>query len=288
MKIAVVTDSSSYLPAELVEKYQIKVVPIPFILEGQTYTEGVDITTAEFYEKLASSSSLPTTSQPALGQMIELYESLAQEGYDAAITIVLSKTISGFYQSLVNLQDQVEGIQIVPFDSQMTVLPMGYLAVEAAKMAQAGHDLDQIVARLEDLRATINEYFIVDDLQNLVKGGRLSNASAFIGSVLKIKPILTFDNESHEIVAFEKVRSMKKAMRRAEELFEADMAQLDYPVRIMVIHANDEENALKWQAKVQAKYPDCQVDLSYFGPVIGAHLGEKAIALAWMKDLEKA
>lgn len=288
MKIAVVTDSSSYLPAELVEKYQIKVVPIPFILEGQTYTEGVDITTAEFYEKLASSSSLPTTSQPALGQMIELYESLAQEGYDAAITIVLSKTISGFYQSLVNLQDQVEGIKIVPFDSQMTVLPMGYLAVEAAKMAQAGQDIDQIVARLEDLRATINEYFIVDDLQNLVKGGRLSNASAFIGSVLKIKPILTFDNESHEIVAFEKVRSMKKAMRRAEELFEADMAQLDYPVRIMVIHANDEENALKWQAKVQAKYPDCQVDLSYFGPVIGAHLGEKAIALAWMKDVEKA
>lgn len=288
MKIAVVTDSSSYLPAELVEKYQIKVVPIPFILEGQTYTEGVDITTAEFYEKLANSSSLPTTSQPALGQMIELYESLAQEGYDAAITIVLSKTISGFYQSLVNLQDQVEGIKIVPFDSQMTVLPMGYLAVEAAKMAQAGQDIDQIVARLEDLRATINEYFIVDDLQNLVKGGRLSNASAFIGSVLKIKPILTFDNESHEIVAFEKVRSMKKAMRRAEELFEADMAQLDYPVRIMVIHANDEENALKWQAKVQAKYPDCQVDLSYFGPVIGAHLGEKAIALAWMKDVEKA
>ncbi|ETA74367.1 DegV family protein [Ligilactobacillus equi] len=288
MKIAVVTDSSSYLPAELVEKYQIKVVPIPFILEGQPYTEGVDITTAEFYEKLANSSSLPTTSQPALGQMIELYESLAQEGYDAAITIVLSKTISGFYQSLVNLQDQVEGIKIVPFDSQMTVLPMGYLAVEAAKMAQAGQGIDQIVARLEDLRATINEYFIVDDLQNLVKGGRLSNASAFIGSVLKIKPILTFDNESHEIVAFEKVRSMKKAMRRAEELFEADMAQLDYPVRIMVIHANDEENALKWQAKVQAKYPDCQVDLSYFGPVIGAHLGEKAIALAWMKDVEKA
>ena len=165
---------------------------------------------------------------------------------------------------------------------------MGNLVIEAARLAQAGASLDEILGRLDALRATTNEYFIVDDLQNLVRGGRLSNASAFIGNVLKIKPILTFDNDSHKIVAFEKVRSTKRALKRVEDLFAEEMAHINYPVRIIVIHANDLSAAEKWQAKLKAQYPDCQIDISYFGPVIGTHLGEKALALAWMRDIDKA
>ncbi|MCP0886134.1 DegV family protein [Ligilactobacillus sp. WILCCON 0076] len=287
MKIAVVTDSTAYLPQETVKKYGIRVVPIPFIIDGQVYNEGVDITTEEFYTKLRTSETFPSTSQPPVGELISLYQSLQDEGYDAVISIHLASTISGLCQTLYNLEEQLPDIQLMPYDSQITVMLMGNLVIEAARMAKAGANLDEIKIHLDELRKTIDEYFIVNDLQNLVRGGRLSNASAFIGNVLKIRPILTFDEKSHQIVAFEKVRSTKRALKRVEDLFSEAMSKIDYPVRILIIHANDEDAALKWQAKIQKKYPDCQVDISYFGPVIGTHLGEKALALAWMRDIDK-
>lgn len=287
MKIAVVTDSTAYLTKQQVEENDIKVIPIPVIIDNQVYQEGIDITSDEFYKKLKNSSSFPSTSQPSIGELIDFYEKLGEEGYEAVISIHLASTISGFVQTLQTVAAEVKNTRVIPFDSQITVMVMGNLVLAAAKMVKQGFDPDIIIKKLEQLRATTNEVFIVDDLQNLVRGGRLSNASAFIGSVLKIKPLLTFDRHSHKIVAFEKVRSMKKAIKRAEELFENDRQTIDYPLRLIVIHANDETAAIQWQTKLAEKYPAYPVDISYFGPVIGTHLGERAIALAWMEDIDK-
>ncbi|ETY74355.1 DegV family protein [Lactiplantibacillus fabifermentans] len=287
MKIAVVTDSTCYLTPQEVADNDIHVVPIPVIIDGKVYQEGVDISTEDFYANMKSFKSFPSTSQPPVGEMIEFYNKLGDAGYDAVISIHLSSTISGFYNSLVNMRDSVDHIKLYPYDSQLTVRLMGYLAMEAARMAKAGHTVDEILARLDDLRASMGEYFIVDDLQNLVRGGRLSNASAFIGSVLRIKPVLTF-NDNHEIVAFEKVRSTKKAIARCEQLFTEAQAKIDYPMRALIIQGNNMEAAETWKAKLQKQYPDMPIDISYFGPVIGAHLGDKSLALAWMKDIDKA
>lgn len=288
MKIAVVTDSTSYLSAEEVERYHIHVVPIPVIIDGRSYDEGVDISTSEFYDWLRNSKSFPSTSQPPLGEMINLYNQLADEGYDTVISIHLASTISGFVNQLKNIAPTIENIRVIPYDSQITVKLMGYLAIEASRMADKGATPEEIIARLDDLRSTIGEYFVVDDLQNLVRGGRLSNASAFIGSVLRIKPLLTFDDDTHEIVAFEKVRSRKKALARVEQLFVEAQAKVDYPLRALIIDANDEEGGQAWADKIAAQYPDIPIERSYFGPVIGAHLGEKALALAWLKDFDRA
>ncbi|GEP18717.1 DegV family protein [Pediococcus argentinicus] len=287
MKIAIVTDSTCYLSKEEVESNNITVVPIPVIIDGKSYDEDKDITTEEFYERLRTSHTFPSTSQPPLGEMIELYSNLAKEGYDTIISIHLASTISGFVQSLKGLEGTIDGVNLVVYDSQITVRLMGILVLEAARMARENASVDDILARLNYVRETIGEYFVVDDLQNLVRGGRLSNASAFVGSLLKIKPILTF-NESHEIVAFEKVRSTKKALARVEHLFEEEQKRVDYPLRAMVIHANDEKAAIKWRDSLSEKYPDLPIDISYFGPVIGTHLGEKALALAWSIDYKKA
>lgn len=287
MKIAVVTDSTAYLSNEEVAANGIKVAPIPVIIDGQSYREGIDITTSEFYDKLRNSSSFPSTSQPPLGEMIALYDGLAQDGYDAVISIHLSSTISGFVNSLRQINDQLtSNIKVIPYDSQVTVKLMGYLVLAAAQMAKQGNSVEDIINRLDDLRTTINNVFIVDDLQNLVRGGRLSNASAFIGSLLKIKPLLSMHTPSHEIEAFEKVRSTKKALARCEEIFDQSVAEADYPIRAIVIHANDEPAAIKWRDKLSAKYPNIPFEISYFGPVIGTHLGEKALAIAWMKDID--
>lgn len=288
MKIAVVTDSTAYLSNDEVAANNIKVVPIPVIIDGKSYQEGIDITTSEFYEKLKSSKSFPSTSQPPLGEMINLYEGLAKEGFDTVISIHLSSTISGFVNSLKQIANELDDIKIIPYDSQVTVKLMGYLVIEAAKLARQGLNADVIIDRLNKLRSTIDNLFIVDDLQNLVRGGRLSNASAFIGSMLKIKPLLTMNTPSHEIEAFEKVRSTKKALARVEELFDQALQKTDYPIRAIIIHANDEPAAMKWREKLSAKYPDIPFEISYFGPVIGTHLGEKALALAWMRDTSRS
>ncbi|TPR16780.1 DegV family protein [Apilactobacillus timberlakei] len=287
MKIAIVTDSTSYLSKEEQEKYNINVVPIPVIIDGKSYNEGVDISTEEFYDKLRNSESFPSTSQPPMGEMIDTYNKLANKGYDAVISIHLASTISGFYNSLVSLAPTIENIKVIPYNSKLTVKLMGNLAIEAAKMAQDNQNIDDIVSKMDEIRATINEVFVVDDLQNLVRGGRLSNASAFLGSLLKIKPLLTFDDKTNEIVAFEKVRSRKKALKRTEEIFKEAVNNADYPIKAMVINANDPESGNVWAKKIKEMYPDMTVEQSYFGPVIGTHLGEKALALGWMIDSDK-
>lgn len=287
MKIAVVTDSTAYLSEEQIKENDIRVIPIPFILDGQSYDEGIDITTEEFYEKLRTSETFPSTSQPPLGKLIELYNSLGEEGYDAVISIHLAGTISGLVQTLDTVKESVDNIKVYPVDSEITVILMGNLVLEAARMAKQGKDVDEILDRLEHLKKTIDEYFIVDDLQNLVRGGRLSNAAAFVGSVLKIKPILTFDDATDKIVAFDKVRSSKRALKRVEDLFEKDTAKLPYPIKMFIIHANNEKAAEEWKEKLAKKYPDNAIEISYFGPVIGTHLGENALALGWMQDIDK-
>lgn len=289
MKIAVVTDSTAYLTPEEAAANHIHVVPIPFVVDGKSYREGVDITTEEFYHLLKTSSTFPSTSQPSIGEMMELYQKLADEGYDAVISIHLTKSISGFLNNVTQIAEEMKDtIKIVPFDCHITVRLMGYLALEAAHLIEQGDDdLDDIIAKLTELRDTINEVFVVDDLQNLVRGGRLSNASAFVGSILKIKPLLTFHNEHHAIEAFEKVRSMKKAKLRCEEIFKKDLAKVDYPVRGIVFHANAPEAGQKWLEKLQGDFPEINFELSYFGPVIGTHLGQGALALAWLQDIDK-
>ena len=137
MKIAVVTDSTCYLSKEEIAANNIHVVPIPFILNGKTYHEGVDITTEEFYDQLKTASTFPSTSQPSIGEMMELYQKLSDDGYDAVISIHLTKTISGFLNNITQLSEQMKDtIKIVPFDSGITVKLMGYLAIEASQLAK--------------------------------------------------------------------------------------------------------------------------------------------------------
>ena len=287
MKTAVVTDSTAKLDQEIVDKYGIKVVSIPFIIDGHEYHDGIDITNEEFYQKLKSAKEFPTTSQPPVGEMINVYNQLAEEGFDAVISIHLAGTISGLIQTLNNLKGQLNNIALYPVDSLITEVPMSWMVIKAAKMAQAGKSPKEILQALDELKQQFDAVCVVDDLKNLAHGGRLSNASAFIGTVLKIKPLLHFDKETDKITAFEKVRSIKKAMKRAEDIIMEEVKQADYPVRLMVIHGNSPKRGEEWKNALQEKYPDIPVSVSEFDPVIAVHLGEGAMALGFIRDIEK-
>ncbi|MBO0456445.1 DegV family protein [Enterococcus hulanensis] len=281
MKLAIVTDSTAYLNERMRNHKDLFIIPIPVIIDGEPFEEGVDIGYEEFYRKLKSSKDFPKTSQPVLGEVYELYRSIKEQGYDTVISIHLSEGISGFVRTLTAIKDDIEGLQLIPYDSKITSVPMGYMVERALEMSEQGKSLEEILAAVDQIRDTTNAYIIVDDLDNLVRGGRLTNGAAIIGGLLKIKPILTF--EGGKIVLAEKIRSLKKALQRTEEIIEERRQENQDELRIYVIHGNNPELAQQEYDKLRQKYPDATIDVGTFGPVIGTHLGDKAIALGVAK-----
>jgi DegV family protein with EDD domain len=278
MKTAVVTDSTAYIPKELREKWDIYMIPLNVIFEGEAYQEEVDIQAEEFFE-IVKRKELPTTSQPPVGQFVELFETLSKE-YDAVISIHLSSGISGTFQGAVAAGNMVEDIKVYPFDSEMSCMIQGFYVLEAVELAARGEQPKAIISRLEELRKSTRAYFMVDDLSHLQRGGRLSGAQAFIGSLLQVKPLLHFENKV--IVPFEKIRTRKKALKRIVDLLSED-ARTGTEYQAVIIHANRDKEAVAWMEELSTQFPNVDFSVSYFGPVVGTHLGEGAMAMGWMK-----
>ncbi|NLM65714.1 MAG: DegV family protein [Enterococcus sp.] len=275
MKLAVVTDSTAFLSDKIKNHPDLFIIPIPVILDGKIYNEGIDIEADAYYELLKNSKEFPTTSQPALGEALELYQHIASQGYDTIISIHLSSGISGFVRNLNTIIDFDPKVKIIPYDSKITSAPMGYMVETALLMAEQGQSFDKITEKIDAIRSSISAYMIVEDLNNLVRGGRLTNGAALVAGLLKIKPILTFSDG--EIVLFEKIRSSKKAFARVEDLIGQRISELQQPVQVSVIHANNLQAAMEEKEKLENLYPEISVNIAHFGPVIGTHLGEKAL-----------
>ncbi|GMA47138.1 DegV family protein [Tetragenococcus muriaticus] len=278
MKLAVVTDSTAFLPERVRDHQDLFVIPIPVILDGKVYNEDVDIKADEYYKLMKKSKEFPKTSQPTFGETLDLYKNLKEKGYDTIISIHLSSGISGYVTNLNSIKDSVEGLTVIPYDAQITSMPMGHMVEASLDMLDAGKTLDEILTYLDMIRSSTYAYFIVDDLNNLVRGGRLTNGAALIGGLLKIKPVLTF--EDGKIVLFEKIRSTKKALRRCEEVIGQRKEEIGRPVKLYIIHGNNLELAKKEKARLEKNYSDITVEIGHFGPVIGTHLGEKALGFA--------
>lgn len=278
MRTAVVTDSTAYIPEKLREQLNIHMIPLNIIFENDVYQEEIDISAHQFYQEVKN-RELPTTSQPPIGNFVELFERLSND-YDAVISIHLSSGISGTYAGAVTASTMVEEINVFPFDSEISCMPQGFYALEAAKMALNGLSPEAIMTQLAELKKTARAYFMVDDLSHLQRGGRLSSAQAFIGSLLQVKPLLHFENKV--IVPFEKIRTRKKALKRIADLLGEDASDGE-AYQASIIHANREAEALEWKNELEALYPNVEFSISYFGAVIGTHLGEGAMGMGWMK-----
>lgn len=278
MKTAVVTDSTAYIPKELRDQWNIFMIPLNVIFGTEVYQEEINLSASEFFEEVRQ-NELPTTSQPPIGQFVELFERLSKD-YDAVISIHLSSGISGTYQGAITASTMVEGIKVFPFDTEISCMVQGFYALEAAEWASNGKSVEAIMDRLDELKKTARAYFMVDDLSHLQRGGRLSSAQALIGSLLQVKPLLHFENKV--IVPFEKIRTRKKAMKRMVSLLGEDALSGD-AYRAVIIHANREEEASKWKAELSVLYPNVEFSISYFGAVIGTHLGEGAMGMGWVK-----
>ena len=278
MKLAVITDSSAFLQAETLRKEDLFVLDIPVNIDGQEYVEGVNLTAQEFYEKMASASELPKTSQPSIAKLDEILSSLKAKGYTHALGLFLSSGISGFYQNIQYMKDEYEGLTIAFPDTRITSAPLGYMVESVLKWAEQGDGFESILDKVTEQIENTSAFIMVDDLDHLVKGGRLSNGAAILGNLLSIKPILYF-NDQGVIEVYEKVRTEKKATKRLVEIVKEATANGNY--QITVIHGNAPQKAADLRQLLIDGGVATDVSIATFGSVIGNHLGEGSIALGY-------
>ena len=283
MKLAVITDSSAYFDESYTQKENLFVLDIPVVIDGNTYIEGKNLTSEDFYKKMALSSELPKTSQPSIAELEETLSRLSQEGYTHAIGLFLSSGISGFFQNIQYLKEEFSNLEIAFPDSKITSAPLGIMVTSALKWAEDGLTFDEILDRIALQIEGTGAFIMVDDLNHLVKGGRLSNGAAILGTLLSIKPILYF-NEQGVIEVFEKIRTEKKATKRLIEIVQERTSNGKY--EIIVIHANALEKAEALRELLLESTGATRISLATFGSVIGTHLGEGSIALGYIPIFE--
>ena len=278
MKLAVITDSSAFLQAETLRKEDLFVLDIPVNIDGQEYVEGVNLTAQEFYEKMARSSELPKTSQPSIAKLNEILSSLQEKGYTHVLGLFLSSGISGFHQNIQYMTDEFEGLRIAFPDTRITSAPLGFMVESVFQWVEQGDDFESILEKVTEQIENTSAFIMVDDLDHLVKGGRLSNGAAVLGNLLSIKPILYF-NDQGVIEVYEKVRTEKKATKRLVEIVKETTSNGNY--RIVVIHGNAPQKAADLRQLLIDGGVATDISIATFGSVIGTHLGEGSIALGY-------
>ena len=279
MKLAVITDSSAYLNKEILNREDLFILDIPVNIDGQEYIEGVNLTAEEFYQKMAQASELPKTSQPSIAKLDEILTSLKEKGYTHVLGLFLSSGISGFYQNIQYMVDDYEGLTIAFPDTLITSAPLGIMVESVFSWRDQGDDFVIIQDKLAIQISHTSAFIMVDDLDHLVKGGRLSNGAALLGNLLSIKPILYF-NEHGVIEVYEKVRTEKKATKRLIEIIKETTASGQY--RVIVIHGNSPEKAEELRQHLLDSGVGTDISLATFGSVIGTHLGAGSIALGYI------
>ena len=280
MKLAVITDSSAYLSAETLQREDLFVLDIPVNIDGEEYVEGINLTAEEFYQKMAQASELPKTSQPSIAKLDEILTSLKEQGYTHALGLFLSSGISGFYQNIQYMIEEYEGLTIAFPDTLITSAPLGIMVENVFNWKDQGDDFAIIQDKLAIQISHTSAFIMVDDLDHLVKGGRLSNGAAILGNLLSIKPILYF-NDQGVIEVYEKVRTEKKATKRLIEIIKDATASGQY--RIIVIHGNALEKAEEVRQHLLESGVGTDISLATFGSVIGTHLGAGSIALGYIQ-----
>lgn len=278
MKLAVITDTTAVLSDDIKQKENFHILDIPIMIGEISYLEGKDLSLDDFYKKMAMSPVLPKTSQPSLAKLDEILSQLSSEGYTHVIGLFLSSGISGFWQNIQFLADDYPELTIAFPDSKITSAPLGSMVRNTLNWAEAGVDFDDILAKLQQQIDGTSAFIMVDDLNHLVKGGRLSNGSALIGNLLSIKPILYFNDEG-VIEVFEKVRTEKKAIKRLVDVLSEVTVNGDYEV--FIIHSRAEEKAQQFYQTLADRGQAENLKIVTFDGVIATHLGEGAVAFGF-------
>lgn len=280
-KVAIVTDSTSYIPKESLEPYLIRVAPQVLIWAEQTYEDGVDISPSEFYTRLKTAKTMPSTSQVTPGTFNKIFSSLLEQDYQV-LAILISEKLSGTIASAVQARENYPGAPIEIVDSYTTAMAMGFQVLSVARAAEQGASMAECKALAEEARQYTGVVFAVETLEFLHRGGRIGTASRFLGTALNIKPILEVVNGRVE--AIERVRTRQKSLDRLLELTEERIGGRQ-PVRLATLHAESPHDAKALLELSRQRFDSVEHIFSEVSPVVGTHAGPGTVGLAFMAGI---
>jgi len=276
-KVAIITDSTAYIPPDLIEQYNISVAPLVLIWGEETYEDGVDIQPDEFYTRLENAKVMPSTSQATPKTFHKIYTDLLEQDYEI-LAILISSPLSGTVVSAVQVQAEMPEAPIEIVDSYNTAMALGFQVLQAAKVAEEGANLAECREVAERACEHTGVIFAVDTLEFLHRGGRIGGASRYLGTALKVKPIL--EVRDGRIEALEKVRTRKKSLVRLTELI-GERIDGREPVRLATLHANSPQDAQELLDMAKDQFNPVETVFSEVSPVIGTHVGPGTVGLAY-------
>lgn len=280
-KIAIVTDSTAYIPGDLIEQYNISVAPQVLIWGEKVYQDGIDISPKEFYERLKKASVMPSTSQVTPHSFDVIFKDLTEKGYDI-LAILISAKLSGTIASAVQARENYPGARIEIVDSTATAMALGFQVLQAARAVEQGASLSECKTLAERSREYIGVVFAVDTLEFLHRGGRIGGGTRFLGTAFNFKPILELTDG--KIEGIERVRTRKKSLLRLLDLTEERIAGRK-PVRLATLHANAPDEARELLEKAMERFDPIENVFSEVSPVVGTHAGPGTIGVAFMAGM---
>lgn len=285
-RVAILTDSNSGISQEEAKEKGLYVLPTPFYINDEVFYEGVDLTVEEFFEKQASGADMKT-SMPVVGDLIDRWESLLEE-YDEVVYIPLSSGLSGSCNTAMMMAEDYDGrVQVV--NNQRISVTMKISVYDAKRLADAGKNAAEIKEILENTKFDSTIYIMVDTLEYLKKGGRVTPAAAAIGSMLKIKPVLQIRGE--KLDSFAKARTIKQAKQIMMDAIAKDMAEewkdpTGENTIIAMAHTQNEEEILKFKEEALLRWPNHDIFIDPLSLVVSTHIGPGALAITCTKKLD--
>ncbi len=261
--------------------YPVKMIRSTLNLAGKEYEDYIDIQAKDFYNMIVENPNIDvSTSQTSTGRIASVYEELREEGYTDVIVVVISSKLSGTYQGAVLAKELVKNLNVYVVDSRSVSYGEAYLVIEAIKLIKEGKKPIEIIDYLEKIRDHIYIYVLVDTLKYLVKNGRLSATSGFLGTLLKIKPLLHIQKDG-SLVPFEKIRTTNKAQSRLIEVIEENISGKN--VIMFIAYTNNKERAQELKDILLKKRKDITIELVPLTPVVGAHAGPGTLGVGYIE-----
>jgi DegV family protein with EDD domain len=279
-EVKVIADSSVCLPRELIDRYDIALVPEVIIFGDKVYRDGVDLPHGEFFTLLKQAKELPTTSAPSPRDFSDAYQRAAQEAGSIACILVTAGFSAMGLQSAITAREAFSEVPIEIFDSRTAVGAYGFVVLAAARAAASGKSLPEVIEAAEDVRSRVTVILTLETLEYLAKGGRIGKAAFWAGTLLNIKPVLEVPPSSGVLEPLERVRTRPKALNRLVELMEERVGN-ERPVHVNIDHGNVPDDADWLKAQVMSRFECAEIYINHFAPVAGAHTGPGVIALSF-------
>ncbi len=275
-KIHIVTDSVAHVPDALCQEYGIKVVPLPYVWDGETHFD-FDIGPRDFYARLRSNKTIPQTSGPPPALFKEQYETLGKDG-KPVLVITVGKVFSSTNKAAKLAAEMVSDIDVTVFSSESNTMGHGFQVLAAARAAKDGKDLDEILSILDHVRLTSGVVFAAPHIEYLRRGGRINHIQYFFASVLNMIPIMEIRNSP--IKPVERVRNHKNVIPRLMDLV-SERLDVEKPIRMAVVHADAESQAWELAKAVRQRFSPDELITSELTPVLGIHAGPDSLGLAY-------